>query len=76
MKIFSALFKTTAMALVQVSHTNKMKKAQKNAFSYACKKARGTYDTNWHKNYRRKLKQNQQKAINKKELITTFINSI
>ena len=76
MKVFSAVVKTLAISICQNKYQKDLKKAQTNAFRYACNKANGKYDINWHKNYNAKLKQGKQKAINQKELFTTFISNV
>lgn len=74
-KLLCAIFKTLLELLNLLLFKIENKKAQTKAFNSACKKAKGRYDPDWHKNYRACLKVNRQKANDRKELRSTFIGS-
>ena len=76
MSIFSAVVKTACEKANSSIYNRDIKSAQKKAYKSACKKANGKYDKNWQSNYRNALKTNTQKAKERKELRSTFINNI
>ena len=71
-----AAVKTFGIGLVQRSYRKEVKQAQPNAYKKTCKQARGKYDPFFKEHYQKNLKQNLQKAEDKKERRTTFINSL
>ena len=76
MSLFKATAKTVGVGIVQRNYNKEVKQAQPKAYKQTCKDARGKFDPNWHSNYKRNLSQNLQKAKDKKERRTTFINNL
>lgn len=75
-KLFTAIVKTVCEKINQSTYNYQMRTAQKEAYDYACKKAKGNYDPKWQSNYRSQLKRNQQKTKDKRELRSTFISNL
>ena len=76
MSLFKATTKTVGVGIIQHAYNKAVKQAQSNAYKKTCKDAHGKFDPNWYSNYKRNLKQNLQKAKDKKERLTTFITSL
>lgn len=76
MGLLKAIIKTTGEKINQNLHKREVKKAQPDAYNYACKRANGKFDKNWQSNYNKKLSNNLQKAQDRKELRAKFIDNL
>lgn len=76
MRLITASLKTLGEKINQKIYQRQIRIARNNAYSVACEKANGKFDTNWHKNYKKQLKVNQQKAKDKKDLRSTFLSNL
>ncbi|MBR2449447.1 MAG: hypothetical protein IKB30_04945 [Clostridia bacterium] len=76
MSLFSAGVKTACEKINQKLYQRDLRNAQPKAYKETCQKTRGRYDKDWHNKYHKALNSNIQKAQDKKELRSTFINNL
>ena len=76
MSLFKATAKTVGVGIVQHNYNKEVKQAQPKAYKQTCKEAKGKFDPHFKEHYQKNLNQNLQKAEDRKERRTTFLNNL